>query len=108
MLHNGERLIREFFQVLSISCLQVYQSALLFAPQQTSLYRAYRDELTLPMKVHNASEETWNWCIRTMEGHFGDVNSVAFSLDGTRVVSGSSDNTIQLWDAVSGAHLNQI
>jgi WD40 repeat protein len=33
------------------------------------------------------------------------VISVAFSPDGKQVISGSYDNTIQLWDAVTGASL---
>ncbi|MEL6456392.1 MAG: hypothetical protein AAFQ40_16965, partial [Cyanobacteria bacterium J06623_5] len=31
------------------------------------------------------------------EGHSGWVNSVAFSPQGDRIVSGSSDNTLRLW-----------
>ena len=31
--------------------------------------------------------------------HSGYVNSVAFSPDGTTIVSGSEDGTIKVWDA---------
>ena len=33
------------------------------------------------------------------------VNSVAFSSDGTRIVSGSSDNLVRVWDASTGESL---
>ena len=39
-----------------------------------------------------------------LEGHRNGVNSVAFSPDGTTLASGSSDNTVRLWDGVTGAH----
>ncbi|KAL0945083.1 hypothetical protein HGRIS_004237 [Hohenbuehelia grisea] len=37
-----------------------------------------------------------------LEGHSDSVNSVAFSPDGTRIVSGSYDNTIRVWNAYTG------
>jgi WD40 repeat protein len=33
-------------------------------------------------------------------------SAVAFSSDGTRIVSGSGDNSVQVWDASTGAELN--
>jgi hypothetical protein len=40
--------------------------------------------------------------------HDGPVLSAAFSPDGTRVVTGSSDNTARLWDAATGAPLGAV
>src|SRR5262249_37753191 len=37
--------------------------------------------------------------LRTLLGHSDKVWSVAFSPDGTRLISGSSDQTVRLWDA---------
>ena len=37
-----------------------------------------------------------------LSGHIGEVGSLAFSLNGTFLVSGSYDNTIKLWDIQTG------
>jgi len=41
-------------------------------------------------------------------GHTGSVLSVAFSPDGETLASGSSDNTIKLWDVSSGVLLRTL
>ncbi|HMV47507.1 MAG TPA: hypothetical protein PLD20_11350 [Blastocatellia bacterium] len=35
-------------------------------------------------------------------GHSGEVNLLAFSLDGRMIASGSADETIKLWDVTTG------
>ena len=43
--------------------------------------------------------------IFTLSGHSGNVRSVAFSPDGSQIVSGSIDRTVRIWDVASGEEL---
>lgn len=49
-------------------------------------------------QVHDA-------CIMTLAGHTRAVTACAYSPDGHRIISGSSDCTLKIWDAESGADL---
>ena len=42
----------------------------------------------------------------TLEGHSGPVYSVSFSPDGKRIVSGSADKTVKIWD-ISSLHTSK-
>jgi tRNA A-37 threonylcarbamoyl transferase component Bud32/sugar lactone lactonase YvrE len=41
----------------------------------------------------------------TLHGHMSSVNSVAFSLDGKRFVTGGTDNMVKVWDTENGREL---
>ncbi|MBQ5891984.1 MAG: hypothetical protein IIW76_05385 [Bacteroidales bacterium] len=45
----------------------------------------------------NAQDVSKFKCLKTLKGHSYGVLSVAFSPDGTRIVSGSEDKTIKIW-----------
>ncbi|KAJ7920175.1 hypothetical protein B0H13DRAFT_2425626 [Mycena leptocephala] len=54
LLNDCEHLIREFFPVISISALQVYHSALLFAPDSSLILRTFHSEMDLPVQTYNS------------------------------------------------------
>ena len=43
-----------------------------------------------------------------LTGHSGEVISVAYSPDGTRVVSGSHDTTVMMWDVQTGMEVSSV
>ena len=58
------------------------------------------------IRVWNVDAKSDNYkygeCILTLKGHTYDVWSVGFNHDGTKIVSGSSDNTIRIWNVDTG------
>jgi WD40 repeat protein len=46
--------------------------------------------------------------LMTLQGHSGAVNACEYSPDGKRIVSGSNDNTIKIWDADTGIEITSI
>ncbi|BAY47719.1 hypothetical protein SAMD00079811_53380 [Scytonema sp. HK-05] len=67
-----------------------------------------RTVATLQQAVYKQPKENKVIEVNTLEGHSSNVSSVAFSSDRKTIASGSSDNTIKLWDVASGKLLNTL
>jgi WD40 repeat protein len=88
--------------------LQTYASALMFSPTGSLIRQLFQHEEPEAISIRPTLSEEWSACLQTLEGHSNEVSSVAFSHDSTRLASASSDSTVKIWDASSGACLQTL
>ena len=62
----------------------------------------FADKFCYSAKIISDHNATWSVLQGELHGHSDLVSSVGFSPDGKRIVSGSLDKTIRLWDAGMG------
>ncbi|RDW68629.1 hypothetical protein BP5796_09286 [Coleophoma crateriformis] len=99
--------------------LQLYNSALLFAPLNSDIRKQFTKEIPKWVQIIPRLQNHWSQCLQTLEGHSDSVTSVAFSPDGQQLASafspdgqqlasGSYDHTVRLWDAKTGTALQTL
>ncbi|KAL4893708.1 putative wd40 protein [Aspergillus ambiguus] len=97
-LSGAIQFIHRHAQMASATPLQLYASALIFTPASSIVRENFEPD-----------RSPWiNALPQTLEGHLDCVNAVAFSPDGQTVVSGSVDETINLWNAATGEQLQTL
>src|SRR5258706_11273138 len=91
-----------FHTPISLSTPHIYISGRPFLPSQSPLSRIFDSEFTRAIKIRVGKQSSWPAPPVDWTGHTGFINSVCYSPDGTRVVSGSNDKTIRIWAAETG------
>src|SRR2546421_12713425 len=88
--------------------LQAYCAALIFSPSKSKIRELFEGQVPSWIKLKPLVPGNWNSLLQTLEGHSDSVWSVAFSNDGQKIVSGSGDRTVRVWDAESGSLLQTL
>ncbi|KAK7034967.1 WD40 repeat-like protein [Favolaschia claudopus] len=102
-LDDGTKFIAGFAVPIAQSMPHLYLSALPMAPQRSLIRQRYGGNSRHTMHYEAPFAGSWSSLLKALPGQGGIVTSVAFSHDSARIVSGSGDCTVRIWDAQTGA-----
>ncbi|PVH74834.1 vegetative incompatibility protein HET-E-1 [Cadophora sp. DSE1049] len=101
-LYDAKRFILNCCSIVDLSPLQLYSSALIFAPKESIIRNTFYAHIPHWILQHPDINLRWNAVLQTLEGHNGAVSSVAFSHDSKLLVSTSTDTIVKVWNTATG------
>ena len=102
LVRDASRFIVTFDTAISDSTPHIYLSALACAPPTSFVVKQYKSQFANTLSILGQHGLRWSETINIMRGHTSTVRSIAFSPDGKRMISGSDDGIIHIWDAETG------
>src|SRR5258706_303231 len=88
-----------FYTPISLSTPHIYISGGPFLPSQSPLSRTFNSEFTRAIKIQMGRQSSWPAPPVKWTGHARSIWSVIYLPNGARVVTGSYDRMIRIWDA---------
>ncbi|KAK9443771.1 G-protein beta wd-40 repeats containing [Metarhizium brunneum] len=108
LLRDATRWILANLSIIDSNPLQIYSSALAFAPRNSVVRKMLAHQMPKWISLAPEPEDKWDQCQQILEGHMDTVTSIAFSPDSTLLASASVDHTLRLWQINSGECLQKL
>lgn len=95
--------ISKHLDIIMFSTPHIYLSALPWVAPGSILGQNFLSKcLYLPKIIDSAEPNAWEPLVVQLHGHTDCINSIAYSPYGKHLASGSSDETIRVWDSETG------
>ena len=107
-MRDTNRFVLRFGSILAEAPLQVYSSALVFAPETSVVRKTFVGQVPQAVQMVSGRDAEWDACRSVLEGHTAGVNAVVFSADGQLLASASDDKTVRVWETATGACRNEL
>uniref|UniRef100_A0A0B7JY42 Uncharacterized protein n=1 Tax=Bionectria ochroleuca TaxID=29856 RepID=A0A0B7JY42_BIOOC len=99
-LHDANRFLLHSFTAINQTPLQLYASALLFAPTNSIVRKFFEDDIS--WVIHKPTvEKDWSPCLQTIDRQSWG-GSVSVSGNGKLIVLGNYYGGVKVWDASTG------
>ncbi|KAJ3898574.1 WD40-repeat-containing domain protein [Lentinula edodes] len=94
--------VQGFGKMITDSTPHLYLSGIPFLPRGSRLITNYAEKFKNVPVISKGHKTTWPQQQASLQGHTGQVSSVAFSTNGERIISGSWDKSIRIWNGETG------
>ncbi|KAJ7613199.1 quinon protein alcohol dehydrogenase-like superfamily [Roridomyces roridus] len=96
-----------FAPLITQSAPHIYVSALAFTPHKSIIAERFAGQFPHKLTYSGPLGANWPSLQKVLRGHTDWISSICFSSDGVRIVSGSADGAVCVWDARTGECLLQ-
>ncbi|KAK6338444.1 hypothetical protein TWF730_002504 [Orbilia blumenaviensis] len=99
--HDAKRFLLYSVGIVEKAPLQIYFSALSFAPEHSLVRKEFEGEVTHCIDIVPVQQE-WGPLLQTLQVHDSAVTAIALSPDGTTIASASDTGNVILCDLTTG------
>ena len=107
LLDDAIRFSLTYLPTIDSYPLQIY-ALIAFLPLRSPIRKVLLESQWDWLFVSGVSDQNWDSCLQTLEGHSDGVTSVVFSPNAKHLASASDDKTVRLWDATTGQCLQTL